>query len=187
MKYPKLVPSLVGSGLFVGSLAGFLIPQGLTPGASGPSEAQRTQACEKDVQIRAQSLVEVKEEVLEVRAHWNQIELQLAPIGGVPSWWSSKDTLEGQQARAKARSESLPGGLLEASCEEDPCMLLFSLKDEEELDLPHGEHLFRHEDRAVLALAPAAGATPKRLARMQVRATRLLRGQAAAGELEEKP
>lgn len=177
----RQIPSLVGAGVLVGALLGVLAPRLLVPGSTPKPGPDRAEVCEREIQIRTNALVEIKEQVLSVRAQWNQLEIQLGPIGGVPSWWSSKETLETQQGRAKAKLESMPGPLLQASCEEDPCMLLYQA-GETPLELGPGEQHFSQGDRGVLALPPASGPSPQRLARIEVRAHRLLSSEQPQAE-----
>ena len=142
---------LFAGGLAVGGLAGAVAPVLLVP-AAPPVDPNLASDCELRVHRQSTELLDLKERVQATRVAWNRVEVELAPIGGVPSWWASQALLESGQARAAARAATLGVPVLETDCEENPCILIIEATGAAGIEPAAGEVLSMGPERAALAL-----------------------------------
>ena len=165
---PNAVAILAGLALGVG---GTLAAAGLA--APPPPDPGLERTCAGDVQLRTTALLDLKEEVEVTRVAWNRLEIELGPVGGVPSWWRSTEALDAGRAVATARAATLGAGSVRATdCDEDPCLIL--VEGDAPPEPADGEIVTEGAGRFVLALPPGGPPTPVRAARTARRSDRLL-------------
>jgi hypothetical protein len=119
----RLIAAALGVGVLVGVVFGIVAPQ-MVGGGAVPVDPNLAGRCERDVHLRSTELLDLKERVQATRVAWNRLELELGPIGGVPSWWPSQAALEVGQAAAHARAAELGAEIIAVDCEENPCILI---------------------------------------------------------------
>jgi hypothetical protein len=119
----RLIAVALGLGVLVGVVFGVVAPQ-MVGGGAAPVDPNLAGRCERDVHLRSTELLDLKERVQATRVAWNRLELELGPIGGVPSWWPSQAALEGGRAAAQARAAELGAETIAVDCDEDPCILI---------------------------------------------------------------
>lgn len=142
--------------------------------APPPPDPGLERTCAGEVQLRTTALLDLKEEVEVTRVAWNRLEIELGPVGGVPSWWRSGEALDAARAAATARGASLgaPATVEATDCDEDPCLIL--VRGAPAPEPAEGEIVTEGEGRFVLALPPDGAPTPARVARTARRSDRLL-------------
>jgi len=182
----RRVSLLLSAGLLLGSVVGVVAPRLMVP---GPPALDKNLAsdCELRVHQQTTELLDLKERVQAARVAWNRAEHELAPIGGVPSWWASQALLEAGRERASARAAQVGVPVHLTDCDENPCILILAWPAGTAVEPARGEVLSVGEGRAALALPveraagpdgvppePPDGAVDPRQLRAAVRSDRLL-------------
>jgi hypothetical protein len=120
--------SPIGRGvLLIGLIAGgaglgFWVGQGWEGPSAQPVAGQMD--CMARKHLFSTRLMDLREEVLAERAVRHQLELDLGPVGGVPSWWKDEGAMEIGRAIARDRADPIQGAKVSIQCDEDPCLLV---------------------------------------------------------------
>lgn len=168
----------IGLGGALGALIGVGVARGLGGEPTGDVRSQAG-ACEAELHRTSTELLDLKEEVDEVRREWYALERDLGPIGGVPVWWRSQDHFVASRGAARARAIELGATDDDVNCDEDPCLIV--LPPDAPDPKSEGELLIRGEGRAILAPPLSESPDPERVQRVAVRAARLLASTAGEG------